>query len=118
MDQLFALITEVSDDKIETTAEKLIALADGKSREAWTGVTFHQLKELMNSIVETKYFNNDIPVKDISVKTTTTANTTNKSTVVPNPKSEESTKKFVKENNNSSNNTKVLLIFLIDLRFN
>ena len=56
LDNLYTMISDASPDKIETTAEKLIALADGKSREAWPGVTFHQLKELMVSMIETKYF--------------------------------------------------------------
>lgn len=71
LDNLFAMITEVSDDQIETTAEKLIALADGKSREAWPGVTFLQLKELMISIIETKYF-----VTEAKTATNTTPNPT------------------------------------------
>ena len=102
------MITEVSDDKIETTTEKLIALADGKSREAWPGVTFHQLKELMVSIVETKYFKNETPV--VTDLTTTTATVNNKSSVVPNAKSEEPTKKFAKENHSKNNTSKVWII--------
>jgi hypothetical protein len=67
LDELYSITTELSNKGIESSAEKLLSLAEGKPREAWTGVTFQQLKELLTKIIKSKYFNID---------TTTTVTTT------------------------------------------
>ncbi len=55
MDKLYGITYDLSDKEIDSSTEKLLSLAEGKPREAWTGVTFQQLKELLTKIVNSKY---------------------------------------------------------------
>ncbi|XP_054164357.1 caprin-1-like isoform X2 [Oppia nitens] len=97
LDKLFSETTDFSEEKIDSTTEKLIALADGKNKEAWNGVTYHQLKELMNSIVDSKYFAS----REKLVTPTAPTNT------AITEKSEETTKQFTKESE-ATNATKTI----------
>ncbi|CAG2106975.1 unnamed protein product [Medioppia subpectinata] len=76
LDKLYAEVCEVSDSKIDTIVEKLISLSDGKSREAWSGVSYHQLKELLTNIIASKYFETKETVIPTPTATTITTKTT------------------------------------------
>jgi len=101
LDKLYSITVDTSEKQVDSSAEKLIALAEGKTREAWTGVTFQKLKELLLRIVESKYFNTETAT---SATTTTTAKKPNAVA-----KGEESKKQYAKEPE-SSNATKVSFV--------
>jgi hypothetical protein len=101
LDKLYSITSDLSDKELESSAEKLLSLAEGKPREAWTGVTFHQLKELLTKIVNSKYFNSETTT---TTTTTLSPSNTNKSNVVTNAKTNDSIKQF--GNQTESSNTK------------
>jgi hypothetical protein len=101
LDKLYNITSDLSDKELESSAEKLLSLAEGKPREAWTGVTFHQLKELLTKIVNCKYFNSETTTP---ITTTLSPSNTNKSNVVTNAKTNDSIKQY--GNQTESSNTK------------
>jgi hypothetical protein len=117
LDKLYSITSDLSDKELESSAEKLLSLAEGKPREAWTGVTFHQLKELLTKIVNSKYFNSETTT---TTTTTLSPSNTNKSNVVTNAKTNDSIKQF--GNQTESSNTKKVsfddFLNLKDFNFN
>jgi hypothetical protein len=92
---------DLSNKEIDSSAEELLSLAEGKPREAWTGVTFRQLKELLTKIVNNKYFNNQTTT---TMTTTLSPSNTKNSSLVTNAKTNQSIKQY--GNQTKSSNTK------------
>ncbi|KAI1297135.1 Caprin-1 [Halotydeus destructor] len=68
MDELYKVVSPNRDDmsipfpqQVDQAAVRLVSLADGKQKDAWTGVTYTQLKETLTMVDNSGYFNRNVP---------------------------------------------------------